>query len=61
MYEKMIYLRSIYLNPQVEVILRNEATQRVTKAKFVGVIVDQHLNWKTTHQWYHTKFLNHVA
>ena len=34
------------LNPQVYVILRNEALQRVTKAKFLGVIVDQHLNWK---------------
>ena len=34
------------LNPQDDVILRNEAIQRVTKAKFLGVIVDQHLNWK---------------
>ena len=35
------------LNPQGDVILRNEAIQRVTKAKFLGVIiVDQHLNWK---------------
>ena len=34
------------LNPQADVILRNEAIQRVTKAKFLGVIVDQHLNWK---------------
>ena len=34
------------LNPQVDVILRNEAIQRVTKAKFLCVIVDQHLNWK---------------
>ena len=34
------------LNPQVDVILRNEAIQRVTKAKFLSVIVDQHLNWK---------------
>ena len=34
------------LNPQVDVILSNEAIQRVTKAKFLGVIVDQHLNWK---------------
>ena len=29
------------LNPQVDVILHNEAIQRVTKAKFLGVIVDQ--------------------
>ena len=34
------------LNPQGDVILRNEAIQRVTKAKFLGVIVDQQLNWK---------------
>ena len=34
------------LNPQGDVILRNEAIQRVTKANFLGVIVDQHLNWK---------------
>ena len=27
-------------------MLRNEAIQRVTKAKFLGVIVDQHLKWK---------------
>ena len=33
-------------NPQGDVILRNEAIQRVTKTKFLGVIVDQHLNWK---------------
>ena len=34
------------LNSQGDVILHNEAIQRVTKAKFLGVIVDQHLNWK---------------
>ena len=34
------------LTPQNEVILRNEVVQRVNKAKFLGVIVDQHLNWK---------------
>ena len=34
------------LNPQGDVILRNEAIQRVTNTKFLGVIVDQHLNWK---------------
>ena len=33
------------LNPQGEVILRNEAIQRVTKAKFLGIIVDQHRNF----------------
>ena len=34
------------LNPQGDVILHNEAMQRITKAKFVGVIVDQPVNWK---------------
>ena len=34
------------LNPKGDVILHNEAIQRVTKAKFLDVIVDQHLNWK---------------
>ena len=37
--------RNENLNPQGDVILRNEAIQRVTKIKFF-VIVDQHLNWK---------------
>ena len=34
------------LTPQNEVILRNEVVQWVNKAKFLGGIVDQHLNWK---------------
>ena len=34
------------LSPQGDVILHNEAIQRVTTAKFLGIIVDQHLNWK---------------
>ena len=34
------------LNHQGDVILHTEAIQRVTKAKFLGVIIDQHLNWK---------------
>ena len=34
------------LTLQNEVILRNEIVQRVNKEKFLGVIVDQHLNWK---------------
>ena len=29
-----------------DVILHNEAIQSLTKAKFIGIIVDQHLNWK---------------
>ena len=33
-------------NPRGDVILRNEAIQSVTKEKLLGVIVDQHLNWK---------------
>ena len=38
--------RNKNLVPQGDVILRNEAIQRVTKAKFLVIIVDQHLNWK---------------
>ena len=38
--------RKKILTPQNEVILRNEVVQRVNKAKFLGAIVDQHLNWK---------------
>ena len=34
------------LDPQGDVILRNEAIQRVTMGKFLGIIVNQHLNWK---------------
>ena len=34
------------LNPQGVVILRNDAIQRGTRAKFLGAIVDQHLNCK---------------
>ena len=34
------------LNPQGDVILHNESIQRVTKANFLGIIVDEHLNWK---------------
>ena len=33
------------LTPKNEVILRNKVMQRVNKAKFLDVIVDQHLNW----------------
>ena len=34
------------MNPQGDVILCNKAIHRVTKVKFLGIIVDQHLNWK---------------
>ena len=34
------------LTPQNEVILRNVVVQRVNEAKFLGVIVDQRINWK---------------
>ena len=34
------------LTPQNEVFLRIEVVHRVNKAKFLDVIVDQHLNWK---------------
>ena len=44
--QMLMMSRKKTLNPQVDVILRNEAIQSVTKAKFLGVIVDQHLNWK---------------
>ena len=44
--QMLMMSRKKTLNPQFDVILRNEAIQRVTKAKFLGVIVDQHLNWK---------------
>ena len=33
------------LNPQGDVVLR-KAIQRVTNAKFLGVTLDQHLDWK---------------
>ena len=32
--------------PHNEVIFRNEVVEMVNKAKFLGVIFDQHLNWK---------------
>ena len=38
--------RKKILTPQNEVILRNAVVQRVNKAKLIGVIVDQHINWK---------------
>ena len=44
--QMLMMSRKKNLNPQGDVILRNEAIQRVTKTKFFVVIVDQHLNWK---------------
>ena len=44
--QMLMMSRNKNLNPEGDVILRIEAIQRVTKAKFLGVIVDQHLNWK---------------
>ena len=44
--QMLMMSRKKNLNPQGDVILYNEAIQMVTKAKFLGVIVDQHLNWK---------------
>ena len=44
--QMLMMFRKKNLNPQGDVILHNEAIQRVTKAKFFGVIVDQHRNWK---------------
>ena len=46
MTQMLMMSRKKNLNPQGDVILRNEAIQRVTKAKFLVVIVDQHLNFK---------------
>ena len=37
------------MTPKNEVILRNEVVQRVNKAKFIGVIVDQHLKLERPH------------
>ena len=44
--QMLMMSRKKNLNPQGDVILHNEAVQRVTEAKFLGIIVDQHLNWK---------------
>ena len=38
--------RKKWQTPHNEIIFRNEMVERVNKAKFHGVIVDQHLNWK---------------
>ena len=43
---RLMMSRKKTLNPQVDAILWNEAIQRVPKAKFLGAIVDQPLNWK---------------
>ena len=45
-HKRSCYLFKNILTPQKEVILRNEVVQRVYKAKFLSVIVDQHLHWK---------------
>ena len=44
--QMIMFSRQKVLTPQNEIILRNEVAQRVNKAKFLGLIVDQHLNWK---------------
>ena len=49
------------LTPQNEVILRSEVVQRVNKAKFIGVIVDQHLNWKDHISMISLEFPSHAA
>ena len=43
--QMLLLSRKKNLNPQGEV-LRNKTMQRVTKTIFLGLIVDQHLNWK---------------
>ena len=44
--QMLMMSRKKNLDPQGDVILCNEAIQRVAKAKLLGVIVDQHLNCK---------------
>ena len=44
--QMLMMSRKKNLKSQGDVILRNGAIQRVTKTKFLGVIVDQHLNLK---------------
>ena len=44
--QMLMMSRKKNLNIQGDVNLRNEAIQRVAKEKFLGAIVDQHLNWK---------------
>ena len=44
--QMLMMSRKKNLNPHGDVILRNEAIQRVTEEKCLGLIVDQHLNWK---------------
>ena len=56
----MMSIEKKNLNPQGDVNLCNEAIQRVTKAKFLGIIVDQHLNWKDHITMVSHKISNHV-
>ena len=44
--QMLIPPRKKNLNIQGEVILLNESIQRVTNSRFLGVILDQQLNWK---------------
>ena len=53
--------RKKILTPQNEIILGNEVVQRVNKAKFLGVIVDQHLNWKDHISMISQKISSHAA
>ena len=54
--------RKKILTPQNEIILRNEVVQRVNKAKFLGVIVDKHLNnWKDHISMISQKISSHAA
>ena len=60
--QMIILSRKKMLTPQNEVILRNEVVQRVNKAKFLGVIVDQHLNRIVDqHLNQHPKFSRHAS
>ena len=44
--QMLMMSRKKNLKPKGDVILCNEAIQRVTKAKFLGAIVDEHQHWK---------------
>ena len=53
--QMLMMSRKKNMNPQGDVILRNEAIQQVTKAKFLSIIVDKHLNWKD-----HISMVSHI-
>ena len=42
----IFYLRQKKVNVNVSLILENTAIKQVMEAKFLGVLIDQHLSWK---------------